>query len=89
MAVNRSFGARTVVAWGISIGLLLGFATELVLEARAPDGFRLWTFEPNAGAIRFYERHGLTTLARTDGSGNEERVPDRLMAWEPEPKRAS
>ena len=30
---------------------------------------------------RFYRRHGLVDLERTDGSANEERAPDIRMAW--------
>lgn len=54
------------------------------VKAAAPDGFSLWTFQPNLAAIRFYERHGFRTVRETDGSGNEERVPDRLMHWQPD-----
>ena len=53
---------------------------ELVKSLR-PSGFALWVFESNAGARRFYHRHGLLELERTDGSGNEEREPDLRMAW--------
>ena len=45
------------------------------------SGLKLWTFEANHGAIRFYEAHGFTTSETTDGSRNEEHLPDRLMAW--------
>lgn len=60
-----------------------GFGAALLTAAKAqrPDGLRLWVFEPNAGAIRFYEREGFRTLERTDGQGNDEKVPDRLMGW--------
>ena len=60
-----------------------GTGTRLLAEAmsRVPEGLNLWVFEPNHGAIRLYERHGFTTVKKTDGSGNEEKVPDRLMAW--------
>jgi GNAT superfamily N-acetyltransferase len=36
----------------------------------------LWAFQRNAGARRFYERHGFVAVEFTDGSGNEEREPD-------------
>lgn len=39
---------------------------------------RLWTFQKNARARRFYERHGFTPERFTDGSNNEEREPDML-----------
>jgi len=60
-----------------------GFGQALIETAKASSGgqLRLWVFEPNEGAIRFYERHGFTTLRKTDGQDNEEKVPDRLMIW--------
>ena len=65
-----------------SVGL--GAALLAQAKARRPEGLRLWVFEANAGAIRFYEREGFRTLERTDGQGNEEKVPDRLMGWQPQ-----
>lgn len=52
-----------------------------VVKSIRPRGFCLWVFESNAGARRFYARHGLVELERTDGSANEERAPDIRMAW--------
>lgn len=65
-----------------------GTGTRLLAEAmsRAPEGLDLWVFAPNQGAIRLYERYGFRTMKQTDGSGNEERVPDRLMSWRPDAK---
>lgn len=40
----------------------------------------LWVFQQNAAAIRFYESHGFRLVKTTDGSENEERVPDALYA---------
>lgn len=40
---------------------------------------RLYTFQANAGARRFYERHGFRAVQFTDGSSNEERCPDVLL----------
>jgi GNAT superfamily N-acetyltransferase len=39
---------------------------------------RLFTFQQNAGARRFYERHGFKAIAFSDGRDNEERCPDVL-----------
>lgn len=39
---------------------------------------RLYTFQANAGARRFYERHGYRAIACSEGAGNEERCPDVL-----------
>lgn len=41
----------------------------------------LWTFQANTGAIRFYTREGFVEVERTDGAGNEERLPDVRMIW--------
>ena len=53
-------------------------------KARMPDGFRLWVFQANAGARRFYERHGLRIVKLTDGAANEEKTPDALYEWTPD-----
>ena len=37
---------------------------------------RLYAFQCNEAARRFYERHGFTAVAFGDGSGNEEGEPD-------------
>ena len=39
---------------------------------------RLWCFQRNTRARRFYERRGFEPIRFTDGSGNEERCPDVL-----------
>lgn len=52
-------------------------------KERFPAGLDLWTFQVNAGAQRFYERHGFVEVERTDGRGNEERAPDVRLAWTP------
>jgi chorismate mutase/GNAT superfamily N-acetyltransferase len=62
-------------------GCGIGSALLEVAKTLRPGGFLLWVFETNAGARRFYQRHGLVELDRTDGSGNEERAPDVRMAW--------
>ena len=63
-----------------------GIGSALLARAkeRRPKGFSLWTFQKNVGARRFYERHGLEVVRRTDGEGNEEREPDVQYAWRPD-----
>ena len=51
----------------------------LAMERHTP--LRLWVFQRNAAAIAFYRALGFREIERTDGSGNEEREPDVLMAW--------
>jgi GNAT superfamily N-acetyltransferase len=62
-----------------------GIGARLLTLAKRerPEGLRLWTFASNAGAQRFYERHGFVAVDRTDGRDNEERAPDVLYAWGP------
>jgi ribosomal protein S18 acetylase RimI-like enzyme len=60
-------------------GALLEQAKE-----RMPRGFSLWVFQQNAQARRFYERHGLSLIERTEGAGNEERMPDARYEWRPD-----
>ncbi|MFD7688103.1 GNAT family N-acetyltransferase [Streptomyces sp. NPDC059781] len=52
-------------------------------KERSPEGLALWTFQVNAPAHRFYERHGFAAVRWTDGSGNEEREPDVRYVWRP------
>jgi len=42
---------------------------------------RLWTFQQNTRARRFYESRGFVLVRLTDGEGNEERTPDALYEW--------
>jgi GNAT superfamily N-acetyltransferase len=58
----------------------IGSALLAVAQRERPEGLRLWTFQSNAGAQRFYERHGFVAVRRTDGRDNEERAPDVLYA---------
>ncbi|MET9356329.1 GNAT family N-acetyltransferase [Streptomyces sp. NPDC006617] len=50
-------------------------------KKRRPDGLSLWTFQVNAPARRFYERHGFRAVELTDGDRNEEREPDVRYEW--------
>jgi GNAT superfamily N-acetyltransferase len=65
--------------WGRGIG------SQLLDQAKRlrPKGLWLWSFQANARARRFYERHGFVAVHATDGSGNEERAPDVRYAWSP------
>jgi len=60
----------------------IGARLLALAQERQPDGLELWTFQVNAGARRFYERHGFAVAEMTDGAGNEERQPDVRYAWE-------
>ncbi|MGD0189289.1 MAG: GNAT family N-acetyltransferase [Rhizomicrobium sp.] len=60
-----------------------GIGTALLAKVKQerPAGFQLWTFQANAGARRFYERHGFVAVEFTDGSRNEEKLPDIRYVW--------
>ncbi|GAB2600814.1 GNAT family N-acetyltransferase [Pseudactinotalea suaedae] len=60
-----------------------GVGSRLLEEVKTqrPHGFRLWVFESNTPARAFYRAHGLVEIDRTDGAGNEEKLPDVKMAW--------
>ena len=59
-----------------------GIGTALLDHAKATsNALELWTFQANAGAMRFYLRHGFMEAERTDGSGNEEGLPDIRYVW--------
>jgi len=56
-----------------------GIGSRLLEQATVEAGeTKLYCFQTNAGARRFYERHGFRALAFSGGSGNEEGLPDVL-----------
>jgi len=62
-----------------------GVGTALLAHAKAlrPDGLRLSVVQANAGARRFYERHGFRLTGIGDGSDTPEGVPEAFYAWRP------
>jgi len=46
-----------------------------------PRPIRLYTFQANTGARRFYERRGFRAIQLTDGRANEEHCPDVLYEF--------
>lgn len=59
-----------------------GIGRKLLGVARSRfDDLQLWTFQKNAEARRFYERHGFSAVEFTDGSGNAEGEPDVRYRW--------
>ena len=61
-----------------------GLGRRLLDDAKAlsPGRLSVWTFQPNEGARRFYRRAGFQEAELTDGSRNEERLPDVRLVWE-------
>jgi GNAT superfamily N-acetyltransferase len=73
--VDQLYVEPTLTGRGIGAELL-----DLAKRER-PAGLRLWAFEANLGARRFYERHHFSARDRTDGD-NEQGVPDVLYVWD-------
>lgn len=42
---------------------------------------RIWVFQKNEAARKFYEKNGFTLIKQTDGQTNEEHEPDALYQW--------
>jgi ribosomal protein S18 acetylase RimI-like enzyme len=59
-----------------------GVGKKLLDKAKelSPGGLKLWVFEENSGAIRFYEREGFKLIKKRnkEEQDNEEGQPDRL-----------
>ena len=73
-------------AWVDHLYVLPGFTgkevgTQLLRHAHGllPRPIRLYTFQQNTGARRFYGRHGYVEIAFTNGEDNEEACPDVLF----------
>lgn len=73
--------------WVEHLYILPGYVGKTVggaLLEKAKEGqahLQLWVFQQNHQAIRFYERNGFRLVEETDGSSNEERLPDALYEW--------
>ena len=61
-----------------------GIGAALIDHAKRqrPAGLKLWTFQSNLDARRFYEARGFVATAVTSGD-NEERWPDVCYEWRP------
>jgi ribosomal protein S18 acetylase RimI-like enzyme len=60
----------------------LGVGTALLAKAQSIfTELRLWTFQRNLRARRFYEARGFALVEETDGARNEEKEPDALYLW--------
>ena len=65
-----------------------GLGARLVDKAKdlMPNGMKLWTFQSNVRAHKFYEQHGFVVIEKTDGRHNEEQSPDVCYEWQPKGK---
>jgi len=73
--IDQMYLAPAAIGQGIG-ALLMERAKELL---GAP--IRIYTFQKNDGARRFYQRHGFREILLSDGALNEERTPDVLLEW--------
>lgn len=59
-----------------------GLGCLLMSHAKSQrDRLTLWTFQANTRARAFYRREGFDEVTFTDGSENEEGLPDVEMVW--------
>jgi GNAT superfamily N-acetyltransferase len=85
MSIQRSATNEPAVDWLNQMYVLpghvgrgVGFALLEVALKSMRHSLRLFTFQQNAGARRFYERHGFKAIAFSDGRDNDERCADVL-----------
>lgn len=65
-----------------------GIGTRLLDHAKTQrTQLSLFAFQANAGACRFYERHGFSEVARSNGRDNDENLPDIRFVWRNESRR--
>jgi len=61
----------------------LGIGTRLIEAAKAGNQrLTLWCFQANRAAQGFYRARGFREAERTDGTANDEGLPDIRFVWE-------
>lgn len=59
-----------------------GIGKKLLCEAKEhAETLGLWTFQANTRAQAFYLRNGFVEDERTNGAGNDEKLPDVHFTW--------
>ncbi len=59
-----------------------GVGHRLLDAAKARTSrIELWCFQQNTRALDFYAREGFAVAERTDGAGNDEKLPDVRLVW--------
>jgi GNAT superfamily N-acetyltransferase len=84
MATTTGEEASWITQMAVQPGMVgRGLGTHLLARATGTlnSPIRLWTFQQNTGARRFYERNGFVAIAFTDGRDNEEHCPDVLYEF--------
>lgn len=60
----------------------LGLGHRLLRGAQMEEyALDLWTYQANTAAQRFYLREGFSETERSDGAGNDEKLPDIRFQW--------
>ncbi len=81
LAIEDEWVDQLYVAPGHT-GKGIGSRLIVVAKRQRPCGLKLWSFEANVGARRFYEGHGFVATGSTPGD-NEEGAPDVRFEWSP------
>ena len=71
---------------GHARGQGVGAALLAHVQGQVP-AVMLWTFQANACARAFYHEHGFEEVARSDGAGTDEGLPDVRYEWHAVPLR--
>lgn len=59
-----------------------GVGTALLQHAKSQSlNLRLWTFQANYKAQKFYAKSGFIEKSKSDGRNNDEKLPDLLLEW--------
>ena len=59
-----------------------GFGQAAIKFAQKQFGeLRLWVFQSNIGAQKFYQRLGFQVVEKSDGEDNDYRLPDVFYCW--------
>ncbi|MCX7567552.1 GNAT family N-acetyltransferase [Sulfitobacter sp. F26169L] len=62
-----------------------GVARKLITDAqRNANNLGLWSYQANERATRFYGKAGFGEISRTDGEGNDAKLPDIRFEWQRE-----
>jgi ribosomal protein S18 acetylase RimI-like enzyme len=73
--INQLYVHPQYINQGVGTALLKSTLRKLQASVR------LYTFQANANASRFYEQHGFVAIEFSDGANNEERAADILYEY--------
>lgn len=92
IATERDNGVSWITQMAVKPALVnRSIGSQLLTQAmqNLPRPIRLYTFQANLGARRFYERFGFRAILFSDGEENEERCPDVLYEVQSENESAT